>query len=111
MLEEDSESEYTGSKENNIPEEEEGMDVGDFSSNLDGYLESKEKSGKEHMEENSEDNSNQGKSGEEGNKIDSSVNKDEMKKAIEDPIMEEHVAVFLKLLNNKVFNTKMITLT
>ena len=42
-MEEDYESKNTESSENDIPKEEEGTNVGDFSSNLEGYPETKGK--------------------------------------------------------------------
>ena len=42
IVEEDSKSENTENSENDIPEEEEGTYVGDFSSNLEGYPRLKE---------------------------------------------------------------------
>ena len=86
MVEEDSESKNTDSKENDIPKEEEGTNVGDFSSNLDGYSERKGKSGKEDKEENNEENSEQGNTNDEGNHTNSSVGEKEMEKFSKDQV-------------------------
>ena len=57
IVEEDSESESIESSQNDIPEEEEDMDFGDFRSNLEGYPETKGKNEKGNEEDISEGNS------------------------------------------------------
>ena len=56
IFEENANSESIESFENDIPEEEEGMDVGDFSSNLDEYPETKGKNKKGNDEDISDGN-------------------------------------------------------
>ena len=65
-VEETTESENSKNKEENL-EEEENENVGDFSSNLDGYPDRKGKSGKEDEEVNSEENTGPSNVGDEGN--------------------------------------------
>lgn len=85
-MEEESESEKSESKEDDIPEEEDKINFGYFSSNLEGYLDRKGKSGKEDEEENSEENTEKDNTGDEGNQSDIGTGEEEMEKAKEEPI-------------------------
>ena len=77
----------TTSFENDIPEEEEGTDVGDFSSNLEGYPKSKGKNEKGNEEDISEGNSKKSNFDNEGNQTDSSGGKKDKEKPIQNPVV------------------------